>query len=605
MFYDGDCGVYAIYDSWNDGNWEPGQELVRRYLHFRADGTAETVFELVSKNTESLNTYGNFADFTLNSWFVYNNCIYYTDFESADYCKYDMSTRETTTLRESEPYNEKYYFVNGTVYFVSNQENKLFYGEPDLQNLNAWDIQLLDTDPKTALRHVDAVIDNTVVITKEIGYNSDAEHSNYMVLYHPDTGAAQYLYDPMFFTPSETASETTAAAAVTDTVTTETAATTTVQTTTRRDGTNFLGGLGNLIHLPLSGAMCDDDHWYENMVNGVPKSDAKYLPREKTAYGETKYNGRLIFMDSYDSTIYHLHESEDFAYLTTINPDGTETKVFQNITAPISDSFKPGINYKLFSVSIGHLENGFYFIDGLLENCKDETDTIQFMEIYDTAADTAHGYVVPEDFDTYTSTQNHKCSWQVYPDGATGVYHIEDGKFKHFTADGKNEIVLDQAICNETWFAYNDCIYYVAYGTQDYCKYDLKTKETTVLIQNTGWNPPETGTCNLCLADGTVYAIKNGGTLVYGDPDMTEPHEWKIEYPESMEVYRDFCFVKGVCDNTVFLENVDFQFAPESANPPDDELYTVKRHDYRILYHTDTGKVQYIYEPGYYTPPAE
>ena len=134
----------------------------------------------------------------------------------------------------------------------------------------------------------------------------------------------------------------------------------------------------------------------------------------------------------------------------------------------------------------------------------------------------------------------------------------------------------------------------------------MKTKETTVLIEHTGWNPPETGICNLRFVNGTVYTIKDGGTLIYGDLEMQEQHEWKIEYPETMEVFADFCFVEGVCDNVVFIVNSDAQFSPEVNSGDDDAgVRMYSRHNYSILYHTDTGKVQFIYNPEYYTPPTE
>lgn len=614
VFYDGDSGVYAIYDSWNDRDWKLGQELVRRFLHLRADGTAETVFEQVYSGDLLENPSANIVDSTLNSWFVYNNCIYYTDFESADYCKYDMNTKKTTTLRESEPNNEEYYFVNGTVYFVSNQDNKLFYGDPDLQDLHSWDIQLLDKDPGSAARHIDAVIDNTVVIAKYIGSNGtetvSSSLSDYMVLYHTDTGAVQYLYDPKYFTLPETASETTAPAAVTDTVTAETTAAA-EQTTARRSSTNFLGGSGAVIASPHCNALADDEFWYERMDSRAKKSEAKYLPRDNSEQSKEFVTADDYYMtDEFCNDVYHVYcSAAKGIYL--VGEDGTETPLMSGLY----ESFRRPDHPEHISVSVHSimkLQDGKYYVDGSFRDADNlhiraDDFNVSFWMIYDTKTQTGKGQLLTDDDEDFRKTYGtekivfHQCEY-AFPDGGTGAYidcpdmhgihHIA-----HCFADGTVEIALDQAMQLDGWFVHNDCIYYLsADGTNSFCQYDLKTGQTTVLMINSGWT-------SMFYANGRLYAVK-GSILVYGNPELTNMHEWKIEYPENMDVFAEVCRIEAVCGDTVILSNDDGGYSSSSLSG-EAFVQMLERHDYKILYHTDTEQVQFIYNADAYAPPAE
>ena len=568
-----------------------------------------------------------------DKWTIQNDALYTlyrsdpTNYdEPLGYARIDLKDGKITVLRKNLEWYDDYHdilFHDGMLYAAGPDSIQIM--DLDMQNTRTIPLSIpklpgtVSTAPQYINRiHIDLCGDT---LCMEILYEANAREEAAYVLCNTETGKVQYAFSPeaadsdLLTKTTETVPEQTA---LTETTTQTEATTTQVGTTTQApkqaipDGMNYLGGHGTLTHLPQSDVMCDEDHWYENMVHGVPKSDAKYLPRETTAFGENDYSARLFFMDTFDNTIYHIHESEDFAYIAKINPDGTEAKAFPKLTAPFS---QPGKNYKLFSADIANLGNGYYYITAYLDNINDESGEgdIPIWEIYDTSADTVYGQILSENMTPRNDDSAFGDSVKVCSDGANGVYVGKESwtapsltkiiRIEHRTADGRTETVLERDICHEAWFVSDDCIYYVSYDNQDYCKYDMKTKETTVLIKNTGWNLPDTGTCNLSLAEGTVYVVKNGGTLVYGDPDMTEKHEWKIEYPETMEVFKDYCFVTGVCDHTVFLVNQDAQFY-KSKND-DDAVRMFARHEYSILYHTDTGKVQFIYDPEYYTPPTE
>ena len=595
-FYDGDTGVYAWLlnhpeEQFSNSSNPYGQN--RKLYHCLADGTNEVVFEG--------KIYGN-------GWYVYNNCVYYTDYNNGDYCRYDISTKQTTVLVKGAYWGDLYHAGD---MFCTVKNQKFYYGAPDTTKPDEWDIPIMEgTEYIEDTLYVEAVCDGTVIFRNVASENTRTNPTStevirvpeYWIVYQPETGKVQYINNEAADAHQTTTAPTTTAAAET----TETTA------AAVQAGENCLGGHGTLKGSPNSRVLEDDENWYTSLAYCAKKSDAKYLPSGNVSVRvpSQDYLDYLDYctQDQFSGEIYHIYARNDKG-IYLVNDDGTE----RFLISGLYDSFrkpempdKKNIDPSIFEVC--RLTESKFFISGRFiddtsadDAAPSEYFSSDFWAIFDSGTQECRGELLrsmESDLPHVVQTLPSR----VYSDGNTGAY-IDDltpdsvKRIVHCKADGNAEVILNADIKHECWFVSGNCIYYVsADANGDYCKYDMNTKQTTVLVKNAVWD-------NLVFANGNVYAAK-GGTLIYGDPEMAAPHEWKIEYPAQMDVISESCMVEAVFDNTVILYNADLRNygGTESA----DELSDLfARHDYKILYHTDSGKVQFIYKPEAYTPPAE
>lgn len=379
---------------------------------------------------------------------------------------------------------------------------------------------------------------------------------------------------------------------------------------------NILGGHGPLRTVGNSRMLWDNDHWYEYELRGALKSDETYLLSENTALEPKKYSdlAELVIKDEFDGTLYACGSiSREDSGIFMLNPDGSEYEMFLNIYERAVRIGAPE-NCLLNVDRIANLGEGKYYLELF---SADDSRWCCWM-IYDTDTGKCVGDCC--NLNDFIHDSRQYTDKLIYSDGDDGVYlgsneytslcpddHVN--RIVHRTADGTNETVLEAAMANGAWFVHNGCIYYVSYGSQDYCKYDMETGETTVILEHTGWAIPETAPYNLsgsdCLfyVNGTVYIIKNNRTLIYGDPDMSAQHEWEIEIPESWESFTGTLCMSGACGSRVFLWNCNMVYYQHEENQTG--TYGVLEHDYSIIYHTDTGKVQYICDAETEVPGAQ
>lgn len=587
VFSDGNVGVFTTLGTCSVTSNAP-------LLHCLPDGRQEYVL-------------GETAN--VCTWFVYNNCIYYINADTTDYCKYDLNTKETTVLCKAADYATLYLSGN-TLYTIKDQT--LMYGDPDLTSFKEWKIEpLANTKYSVGSLYVEAVCDGDIIMrnvsTKEDRQNPDGTQSEvtlspeYYIVYHPETGKAQYICAasaaPQTTEPvadTTTAPETTATTA-------ETTTTTAAETAKNVSEKNVLGGRGQLQHNPGGYTLWDEDRWYESTGFCAEKSDAKYLPRIASDYDISIRFPQALLMDQTRGSL--------FTYTVSHNPtvyklNQNNTEMFTNLFAPF-EKYGSADDYTMFIENIAYAGHELYYITGSLALDNDDDAPLKNIWLfYDMVTNEAvcgelengNGGLVTQNGDAYNGLETDyfaDSNGNIYLAGNTWtnptVPHIN--RIIRRTVEGKSETILEKEIADKAWFIYDDCIYYLAYGSTDYCKYNLATKETTVLMKNTGWD-------SIRCANGNVYAVKNGGTLVYGDADVKQTKEWKVEYPE-IQVFAEKCIINGICDNVVFLQNQDASYAENAA------MGVARAHDYTILYHTDTGKVQFIYNTEFYTPPAQ
>ena len=347
---------------------------------------------------------------------------------------------------------------------------------------------------------------------------------------------------------------------------------------------NFLDGHGLFRYSPHSSIMCDDDYWYFNdMVFCTKKTDEKRLRQENNLVRcEVLTMEGSYYNDTLNGGIYHIVRYRNKHYIYSVKEDGTETALpFENVFECFSKPDEPDnlCNKQAVICSIMHLKDGKYYLTGYFydaEKPKSE-EYVYFWTIYDTETQTGSGQL-QHDTD------------RVFYDGNTGVYswlrtdtedpYGKDRKIVHCLADGSSEIVLERKILSNGWFVYNDCVYYCDLDNGDYCKYDINSQQTTVLIKGAKW-------CDIFFDGSKIYAVKDQ-KLYSGTPDTTEPAVWDIPIMEQTKYIEDTLYVEAVCDGTIIFRNVSCW--DYSANSSD----VFHNPEYWILYQPESGKVQYL-----------
>lgn len=368
------------------------------------------------------------------------------------------------------------------------------------------------------------------------------------------------------------------------------------------NGANFLGGHGELHFSAGNGnILYDDDNWYFTpFYAGAKNTDAASVTLSKTAPADSREllgEKEQFLIDRFGGGIYCLDTETGVIY--SIAADGTRSPL--NTAEYRKAQTGAQADYRTNATVFARLTDTKYFIEGYYLTGENDPQPDQHIRSFWQIFDTETGKAAE-------GTQELICYDWIYSDGDAGIYAVaETGEGEnthyavaHITESGA-ETVFDEYARSCGWYLYGDCIYYGIpkgnidpAGENDFYRYNLKTGEKTVLLENCCFD--------ILVTDGDrVYAQveaeedRNNVHIVSFKPDLTDRKEWTFSIAGSTADREGFCYLTDVCGGCLIFDTPgkapnDQLSLPVSGNNSTD--YAEVCNPNFLVYHLDTGAVQ-------------